>query len=388
MSGVAPSSSEDRRRGRVRGALRDLGGAFGDLGTLLPFAAGAILLGLCPPLGLLVGLGLGYLLVALVYRLPIAVQPMKAVGAVALTGAVEPEALAASGLILGLLIAAVGLLRAAERLVRLVPRSLIHGLQAGLGLTLGIAALRLILADPWVGLACGALAGLALLRAAGLAPLLVLLAGAGFGWLAGFPGLAGAPPAQSAAWILPDAAAFLEAVPDLVLAQLPLTLGNAILLTAILAQQYFPEAGERVTLRRLSLTTGLMNLVSAPLGGLPLCHGAGGLAAHVRFGARSWLAPAAIGLLLLAAGLFAADLAAAALLAIPTAAVGALLLVAAVELLPLRAFAGVKPSCRPVIVATALATVAFDPLLGLLAGACAETLRWLLLRRRHSLQRP
>src|SRR5690606_40212933 len=64
-------------------------------------------------------LGLGYLLVALVYRLPIAVQPMKAVGAVALTGAVEPEALAASGLILGLLIAAVGLLRAAERLVRL-----------------------------------------------------------------------------------------------------------------------------------------------------------------------------------------------------------------------------------------------------------------------------
>lgn len=382
---IAPQRQDGERgagrgwRARTGGIAGDLGGAFGDLGTLLPFAAGAIALGLCHPFGLLVAVGLGYLLVAAVYRLPVAVQPMKAIGAIALTSATDPETLAASGLIVGAAVAAVGLFRAVERAARLVPRSLIHGLQGGLALSLGLAALRLIAEQPWLGLACALLAGAALLRAAPLAPLLVLAAGAGFAWLGGAAAPA-VPAAASALPLLPDPAQLAAALPELVLAQLPLTFTNAILLTAILAGQYFPEAGRRVTMRRLSATTGLMNLVAAPLGGLPLCHGAGGLAAHVRFGARSWLAPAAIGLLLLALGLFAADAAAAALLALPLAAVGVLLLVAGVELLPVSAFREARPSCRPVILVTALATAALDPLTGLAAGTAAEALRWAILR--------
>ncbi|SMF55653.1 Sulfate permease, MFS superfamily [Tistlia consotensis] len=368
----------------------DLGGAFGDLGTLLPFAAGAIALGLCRPAGLLVSVGLAYLLVAGVYRLPVAVQPMKAVGAIVLTTATDPETLAACGLVLAAVIAAIGLSRIVERAARLVPRSLIHGLQAGLGLTLSVAAIRLILSDPWIGLACAGLAALALLWNVALAPVAVLLGGAGFAWLAGGTSQPAASLAAGGLPLLPDLAHFLKAVPQLALAQLPLTLTNAILLTEILARRYFPDGGQRVTIRRLSLTTGLMNLVAAPLGGLPLCHGAGGLAAHVRFGARSWLAPAAIGLLLLAAGLFAAEPAARALLALPPAAVGVLLLVAGVELLPVAAFREARPSCRPVILATALATVAFNPLIGLVAGTVAEALRWgvlrLLLRSREDLR--
>jgi hypothetical protein len=30
-----------------------------------------------------------------------------------------------------------------------------------------------------------------------------------------------------------------------------------------------------------------MNLVGACLGGVPMCHGAGGMATHIRFGART-----------------------------------------------------------------------------------------------------
>lgn len=362
--------------------LGDLGGAFGDLGTLLPFAAGVIALGLCHPFGLFVATGLGYLLVAVVYRLPIAVQPMKAVGAILLASGTDPGTLAAAGLILGVAVAAIGLFRVVERAARLVPRSLIHGLQAGLALTLGLAALRLMLSEPVIGLVCAGLAGFALLLAAALAPVLVLLAGAAFAWLGG--GRAVEPAPGLAVPQLPELSQFAAALPDLVLAQLPLTLTNAILLTVILAQQYFPETGRRVTIRRLSLTTAAMNLVAAPLGGLPLCHGAGGLAAHHRFGARRWIAPASIGFLLLAAGLFAAEPAARLLLALPMAAVGVLLLAAAVELLPLAAFREIKPSCRPVIVVTALATAALDPLAGLIAGTVAETLRWLILRRRKT----
>lgn len=54
----------------------------------------------------------------------------------------------------------------------------------------------------------------------------------------------------------------------------------------------------------LAVSTGLMNLSSAALGGVPMCHGAGGLAGHVAFGARTGGAPVILGTLLAALALF------------------------------------------------------------------------------------
>ena len=56
-----------------------------------------------------------------------------------------------------------------------------------------------------------------------------------------------------------------------------------------------------------------MILVSVPLGGMPVCHGAGGLAAQYHFGARTGGAVVLLGGLKVAAGL--------ALLALPAGAV-------------------------------------------------------------------
>src|SRR3546814_239754 len=148
-------------------------------------------------------------------------------------------------------------------------------------------------------------------------------------------------------WPSPDA--LQRSLSLLVLPQLSLTFANAVLLTALVAGDYFGARAAHVTPRRLSITSGLANLLLTPLGALPMCHGAGGLAAHHRFGARSGTAPLVLGAALLAVALLPGDLGLVLLAAIPVAGLGALLLVAAGQLALTRRLFDRKPSCWPVI---------------------------------------
>jgi len=165
-----------------------------------------------------------------------------------------------------------------------------------------------------------------------------------------------------------------------VLPQLALTLTNAIILTALIAGDYFGEAAQHVTPRRLSISSGLGNLLLTPFGALPMCHGAGGVAAHHRFGARSGGAPLMLGLALLAVALAPGDAGLAALAAIPAAGLGALLLMASLELAVSRRLFDSRPSCYPVIGATAAVTLLTDPFWGLVAGTIAEAGRMAMVR--------
>ncbi|MFP4538084.1 MAG: putative sulfate/molybdate transporter, partial [Dichotomicrobium sp.] len=115
-------------------------------------------------------------------------------------------------------------------------------------------------------------------------------------------------------------------------------------------------------------------------GALPMCHGAGGLAAHYRFGARSGAAPLMLGLAFVALALAPPQVASAALAAIPVAGLGALLLFAAGELAFSRRLFDSRPSCWPVIAVTASVTLVFDPFWGLIAGGVAEILRAVIIR--------
>ena len=83
----------------------------------------------------------------------------------------------------------------------------------------------------------------------------------------------------------------------LVLPQLPMTIGNAVMANADLSQEYFGADSKRVTGRALCFSMGLANVLSCLFGGMPLCHGAGGLAAHYRFGARTAGSNVMVGLL-------------------------------------------------------------------------------------------
>jgi MFS superfamily sulfate permease-like transporter len=367
---VAPSSSG----GRVAG---ELGGAFGDLGTFLPHTLGAITVAGLAPAGVLAGFGLLYLVSGLFYRLPMPVQPMKAVSAVLLTSGLSAGEIAAAGLCLGLILLVLGATGAIAWFARLIPQSVVSGLQLGLGITLALLSLELMAEVPWLGLLTVLLL-LVMLRvprcpatlvALGAAVALAQLSGVGAAW----PDFAWAP-----AWpavVLPGLGDFHHALGSAVLPQLPLTLTNAVIVTAALAQDLFGPRAARATPRNLALSSGFANLVLAPFGALPMCHGAGGLAAHHRFGARTGLAPVILGALLLGLGLALADQAGALLAVIPLAAVGALLLFSAADLAFSKRLFDARPSCWPVIAITAAATAWVDPFWGLLAGSLAEWLR-------------
>ncbi|WP_158275449.1 putative sulfate/molybdate transporter [Maritimibacter sp. 55A14] len=351
----------------LRRAISEISGACGDLGTWLPYVVAAVGGGLLAPAPVFLGFAAGYLLVALVYRVPVAVQPMKALGAVILAGGLSAAETAWAGAVIGAVLLALAASPALNRAARAIPQSVVAGLQAGLGLILGMAAAGMIAADWLLALPALAVLGLALVFPRGPWALLAV----GGAVLLG-PVLGGSPDLPEIVQKTGPVAG--AAVLSGVLAQLPLTLVNAVVVAAAVARSLFPGEAARISERRLAATSGALNLLLAPLGALPMCHGAGGIAAHHRFGARGTGAPLILAACCGGAALAGAD-AVRWLAAIPLPVVGALLAYAAADLVLGRRIFDARPDCRPVIAATALATAAIGPLAGLVAGLAAEALR-------------
>lgn len=355
----------------------NVSGAFGDLGTFVPHVVSALTVGGLSPTGLFVGFGLFYAATGLFYRLPIPVQPMKAVSAVLVTSGLSPGAIAATGVILGVILLVLAITGLIARLSKAIPQSVTAGLQLGLGVTLAMLGLKLMLTVPWLGFGVLALVCLLMLVPRCPATLVALALAVGAGQVFGLTEL----PANAAvgftlpAFVLPTWHDAATAIRETVLPQLALTITNAIIVTAAIARSLFPEGGRRVTETRLALSSGVANLLLAPFGAMPMCHGAGGLVAHHRFGARTGVAPLILGVLFLALGLFFAAAALDLLQLIPMAAVGAFLVVAGGDLAISRRVFDARPSCWPVIAGTAIATVAVNPAVGLLVGFAGEMLR-------------
>jgi hypothetical protein len=114
------------------------------------------------------------------------------------------------------------------------------------------------------------------------------------------------------------------------LPQVALTLGNAIVGTVEENNAVFPD--HPTTVKAVAIDHGIMNLVGTSLGGVPMCHGAGGMAAHVRFGARTGGALVILGGLVLFTGLFLADSVAILFQFFPRALLGVILMFGGLEL--------------------------------------------------------
>jgi MFS superfamily sulfate permease-like transporter len=137
----------------------------------------------------------------------------------------------------------------------------------------------------------------------------------------------------------------------LALPQAALTLGNAVIATAEEHNRHFP--GRPVTVRGLALDHGLMNLAAAALGGVPMCRGAGGVAGHVRFGARTGGAVVILGVLLLGVALFFADSTGTLLRLFPLPVLGVILLFGGLELAAAGSLEESSSADRTVLVLTA-----------------------------------
>ena len=334
------------------------------------------------PVGVLSGFGIFLIATGLFYGLPLPVQPMKAVSAVILTGGLRPGEVAAAGMMIGAVLLVLGITGWIGRLARAIPQSVSAGLQLGLGLLMGVLGLKLMLETPWIGFP--ALATLFLLTRIPRCPAapIVLTAAAFVGWMTtrtvistqvviapSFPHL-----------VIPTWHEVWRSLEIAVLPQLSLTLTNAVIVTASLSRELFPTTGSIARERNLALSSGLANVLLCPFGAMPMCHGAGGLQAQYRFGARTGLAPIMFGtgVLVLAVGF--ADHAAALFAIIPIGAVGALLILAGTDLAISRRLFDGKPSCWWVIGVTALVTAAVNPALGLMLGWITEFIRAAIVR--------
>ena len=293
---------------RIRIDRNELAGAFGDIGTDLPLIVGMILASGIDGASVLGVFGLFQVFSALVYGLPMAVQPLKAVAAIVIVNQVNGGILFGAGLAIGLVMLALTLTGWLEGLARLVPKPVIRGIQFGLGLQLALLALgRYVPAGGPIGFVLAGLSALIVLALWGNrkcpASLLVVALGVGYAALfhrtsLSFWASCGLTLPQ---WHVPHAGEVLTGFVMLALPQIPLSLGNSILATRQIAQDYFPD--RPVTVSRLGLTYSILNLTAPFLSGIPVCHGSGGIAGHYTFGARTGGSVLIYGLVLLTAGL-------------------------------------------------------------------------------------
>ena len=316
----------------------EFAGAFGDLGTLIPFVVGYITLNKMDPLGILVAFGLFKIFVGLYFRTPVPIQPMKAIGgmAIAHAGTITHGMIWASGIFTGVFWLLMGLTGAVTWIQRITTKPVVRGIMLGLGLSFMMEGLNMMRAQPLFAVG-GAVLTLVLLNSKRYPAMLVLLA---YGIIVAFlqkPALLGDLAQVSIRFRLPEVGVPRISWSDLMvgcvvlgLPQAPLTLGNAIIGTVAENNQHFPD--RPVTAKTISIDHGIMNLISPCIGGIPLCHGAGGMAGHMRFGARTGGALVILGLIVLFSGLFLSDSISLILQVFPQSILGVILFFAGVEL--------------------------------------------------------
>jgi len=345
--------------------LRELSGSMGDFGTLLPLAVGYVTVCGMDPSGLLVFMGLANIATGLVYRLPMPIEPMKALAIMAIAQAWTPDKVLASGFAMGLTWLLFGLTGAMTWIAANTPRAVTRGIQLALGVQLALQGAKMA-SDSWI-LAIGALLVVLLLRKNRHAPaaLVLVLSGVGImifqGKLASLEGLSLTLPSLRHL----DFSLLWPAMRDGGLSQIPLTATNAVIATVALIREYWPD--RTVTERQLALNMGIMNLVGPFIGGMPLCHGAGGLAGQYTFGARTGGTNLIEGAIEITLGLFLARSIGEIFAAFPLAIVGAMMFVVGVELLKFIRLVRTKGEW-PAIGVTLVVSVAGNMALGFAAG--------------------
>ena len=347
---------------RYRFDRMEFAGSLGDLGTLLPLASGMILINGLNPTGLLFSIGLFYILSGIYYGVTVPIQPMKVIGAYAIATGMGASQILASGALIGLLLLVIGGTGAMTAIGKYTPKPVVRGVQLSTGVLLMAQGVKFIIGiskfqvlrqavEPYliiqgfgpipIGIVIGVIGGiltLLLLENKKLpAGLIVVLGGIAvgsfFGTHEGFDGLQlGINLPKIFPFGFPSGMDITMALLLLVLPQIPMTLGNAVIAYADLSAEYFGNSSKKVTYRSVCISMGMANLVSFLLGGMPICHGAGGLAAHYRFGARTAGSNVMIGAIFLALAIFLGIHALSVVYLIPMSVLGVLLLFAGSQL--------------------------------------------------------
>jgi len=316
----------------------ELAGAFGDLGTFIPFVVAYITLNKIDPLGILVSFGVCKIFVGLYFRTPVPVQPMKAIGGMAIA---HPETIThgmiwGSGIFTAIFWLIMGFTGAVSWLHRVTSKPIVRGIMLGLGLSFVMEGIGMMKGQLAVAIAALAMTFFLLSREKIPAMLILLAFGIAVAIISN-PPLISEIGQISACLRIPEISLGKISWQDLIagtlilgLPQAPLTLGNAIIGTAEENNELFPDRPIKV--KTIAVDHGFMNILSTVIGGIPLCHGAGGMAGHVRFGARTGGALVILGCLVLILGLFFSDSVATIFKIFPPSILGVILFFTGLEL--------------------------------------------------------
>ncbi|KAJ2771375.1 hypothetical protein IWQ57_002241, partial [Coemansia nantahalensis] len=304
------------RRMREHCTLREFSGALGDIGTLVPILISLTLQGSASLTASLFFGGLWNVVSGFVYGIPVCVQPMKSIAAIALVNKFTAGELAGAGLGVSAIVAFLGVSRLIWLVTRLVPLPVVKGLQLGTCFQLCKKGVALVQANAvfwgdgivWsdnLWWACAAFLLVLFVYERRRVPVALAIFVAGVAFALAQTGIHGRfgevhPGAHFVHTVVPTAAEFRAGFLSAGLGQLPLTLLNSVVALAALARELFP--GHRPSVSRISATVGAMNLIGCFFGSMPFCHGSGGLAGQYFFGARTELSLYFLGAVKIAVG--------------------------------------------------------------------------------------
>jgi len=330
----------------------EFSGSLGDLGALLPIAIAMIMLNGLSATNVMVTVGLFYIISGLYFKVSVPVQPMKVIGAYAIAVGLTPTQIISASLWMGLCVLFLGTTGLIHIIAKYTPKSTVRGVQLGVGVVLMLKGLDfMIKPDPNIVVqSIGPINIGVILGIVGMAVTLILLenrklpaavlvvfGGIFLGFFIGKPiNLEeleiGFHIPRFFPYGIPSWSDMIWVIPVLVLPQIPMTIGNAILSNTDVMHEYFGERAHRASYRSVANSQGIADIISFMWGGIPMCHGAGGLAAMYRFGARSAGANLMIGGIFVLLGLIFGQSALLILNLLPLSILGVLLVFAGAQL--------------------------------------------------------
>jgi len=293
---------------RIKLNRNEFSGAFGDIGTDLPLIIGMLLVTNLQMSNVLIVYGFLQILTSIVYGIPMPVQPLKAVALLVISQKISSDVIFGGGFAIGIIMLFLTITGLINWLNKIIPKTVIRGIQFGLGLQLSLLAIKeYITSDSYIGYifaSIGFVIGLILIGNKKYPPAIFILL-LGFIYIIAFKFNIIATINISLPHITIPELKYDSIVSGLIilaLPQIPLSLGNSIFATKQLAQDYFPE--KKITAKGIGFTYSAMNIISSFFGGLPVCHGSGGIAGHYTFGGRTGGSTFIYGLFYLLLGLF------------------------------------------------------------------------------------
>lgn len=294
----------------IRFNRRELSGAFGDIGTDFPLLVAMILAaGLHSP-SVLIVFGVMQILTGVIYKMPMPVQPLKAMAALVISQKIAGNILFGAGLAIGLAMLFLSLTGLLDKLAKFIPKAVIRGIQLGLGLSLCLLSFKdYISADKTFGYALAAVSFVLVVifidnKRLPISFVIILLGMIyAFAFKVDFSIIQNSFGINLPVLYTPTIDDIAAGFVLLALPQIPLSLGNSIIATKQVAHDLFPERGE-LTVKKIGLTYSMMNLTMPFFNGIPCCHGSGGMVGHYAFGGRTGGSVIIYGLFYIVLGLF------------------------------------------------------------------------------------